>query len=105
MDFTEFYRELQRIGCVEEEFPSRVAAVLYACFDAGLSVEQTRRFMSRFMLIKSVGECLASDHLGPETIERIVAAESPGLMTKDLLSIFSSDQLKPEFRPHSSGER
>ncbi len=55
MDFTEFYRELQRIGCVEEEFPSRVAAVLYACFDAGLSVEQTRRFMSRFMLIKSVG--------------------------------------------------
>ena len=61
MDFTEFYRELQRIGYVEEEFPSRIAASLYACFDAGLNIEQTRRFMGLFNLIKSVGPFLVSD--------------------------------------------
>ncbi|MDF3841705.1 hypothetical protein P3W55_08265 [Pseudomonas citronellolis] len=105
MDFTEFYRELQRIGYVEEEFPSRIAASLYACFDARLNIEQTRRFMGLFNLIKSVGPFLVSDHLGPETIERLVAADRPGLMTKDLLWIFSPDQLKPEFQKLASGRQ
>lgn len=98
MDFEEFYRAFRRLIGVDGDFPVEIAAIVYACYDAGLSPEQTRRFLGRRTLVNSIGGCLLDRNLGPEAIGRIVEADRAGLIKRDLLAIFPPEQRKPEFR-------